>query len=216
MLYNTIFAGTPYGHLAAGTIQSVRGITLDDVKEFYRRHYTRGNVVIGLGGGYDAALLKKLQHDLAAFPSGTPGPAALDRTLRRVPTLGPAAIRGRQVTIVEKDCHATAISLGFPIDVLRGTKDWYALALANSWLGQHRNQNSHLYQVIREARGLNYGDYTYIEHFPNGGATGSCRRRTSAAGSRFSRCGSGRCPTRPGISPCGRPCGSSSTWSITA
>ncbi len=72
------------------------------------------------------------------------------------------------MTIVEKDCAATAISLGFPIDVLRGSKDWYALAVANSWLGQHRNQNSHLYQVIREARGLNYGDYTYIEHFPGG------------------------------------------------
>jgi zinc protease len=74
---------------------------------------------------------------------------------------------GRRVTIVEKDCRATAISIGFPIAALRGWKDWYALALANSWLGQHRNQNGHLYQVIREARGLNYGDYTYIEHYPH-------------------------------------------------
>lgn len=54
-------------------------------------------------------------------------------------------------------------------DVLRGTKDWYALAIANSWLGEHRNSSSHLYQVIREKRGLNYGDYSYIEHYPNGG-----------------------------------------------
>ena len=76
---------------------------------------------------------------------------------------------GIQVKIIEKECEATAISLGFPIDVHRGTKDWYALAVANSWLGEHRNPSSHLYQVLREARGLNYGDYTYIEHFPNGG-----------------------------------------------
>ncbi|MBI5727787.1 MAG: insulinase family protein, partial [Ignavibacteriales bacterium] len=46
---------------------------------------------------------------------------------------------------------------------------WYALAIANSWLGEHRNSSSHLYQVIRERRGLNYGDYSYIEHYPNGG-----------------------------------------------
>ena len=26
-----------------------------------------------------------------------------------------------------------------------------------------------LYNVIREARGLNYGDYTYLEHFRNAG-----------------------------------------------
>ena len=53
--------------------------------------------------------------------------------------------------------------------MLRGEKDYYALAIANSWLGEHRNSSSHLYQVIRETRGLNYGDYSYIEHFPNGG-----------------------------------------------
>ena len=41
-------------------------------------------------------------------------------------------------------------------------------AIANSWLGEHRNSSSHLYQVIRETRGLNYGDYSYIECFPGG------------------------------------------------
>jgi zinc protease len=39
-----------------------------------------------------------------------------------------------------------------------------------------------LYQVIREKRGLNYGDYAYIEHFPNGGRLqmppqNACRRQ---------------------------------------
>ncbi len=41
----------------------------------------------------------------------------------------------------------------------------------NSWFGEHRNSFSHLYQVIREARGMNYGDYSYIEAFPRGYAT---------------------------------------------
>ncbi|MEN6457960.1 MAG: pitrilysin family protein [Thermoguttaceae bacterium] len=155
VLYNTLFAGTPYGHLGEGTIETVRGITIDDVKAFYRTHYTRDNVTVALGGGYDAALLKTLQADLGALPAGAPSATDI-----RV------ALQGRQVTIVEKECPATAISLGFPLDVVRGTKDWYALAIANSWLGQHRNQNGHLYQTIRELRGLNYGDYTYLEHFP--------------------------------------------------
>src|SRR5262249_13424051 len=47
-------------------------------------------------------------------------------------------------------------------------KDWPALWLATSWLGQHRSSTSHLYQRLRETRGLNYGDYAYIEHFPRG------------------------------------------------
>ena len=160
VLYNEIFAGTRYGHISAGLIESVKGITLDDVKAFYGTYYLRENVVLGIGGGYDAALRDKLRKDLGRLPSVKP-------PVRSPPQ--PRPIRGLKVTIVEKDAPATAISMGFPIDVVRGTKDWYALAVANSWLGEHRNSSSHLYQVIREARGLNYGDYAYIEHFPHGG-----------------------------------------------
>lgn len=173
VLYQEIFAGTPYAHLPAGTVEAVRSITLDDVRNFYRTHFTRDNVVIGLGGGYEAELLQRLRTDLGRLPPGEPPPVPL-------PSLKP--IQGLRVTIVEKDANATAISIGFPIDLLRGTPDWYALAVANSWLGEHRNSSSHLFQVIRDRRGLNYGDYSYIEHFPNGGALTKppqnvCRRR---------------------------------------
>ena len=160
VLYNEIFNGTPYGHIDDGTIDAVKSITLDDVRAFYKRYYTRDNLVIGLGGGYNARLLDQLKKDLGTLPAGAPKPAVKPR---------PNGLKGFHVTIVEKEAAATAISMGFPIDVLRGTKDWYALAIANSWLGEHRNSSSHLYQVIREARGLNYGDYSYIENFPNGG-----------------------------------------------
>jgi zinc protease len=81
----------------------------------------------------------------------------------------PKPLRGLNVTLVEKNAASTAISIGFPINLLRGSNEWYALAIANSWLGEHRNSSGQLFQVIRETRGLNYGDYTYIEHFPNGG-----------------------------------------------
>ena len=166
VLYNTIFRGTPYGHLPAGTIAGVSGITVDDVRNFYRQHYTRENVIIGLGGGYDEKLLEKIRADLAILPAGDKvganGAGPLPVT--------PPKIEGLQVKIVEKDCSATAIEIGYPIDLLRGGKDWYALAVATSWLGEHRNPNSHLYDVIREIRGLNYGDYSYIEYFANRGA----------------------------------------------
>ena len=37
-----------------------------------------------------------------------------------------------------------------------------------SYFGQHRSSKSHLFQQIREIRGMNYGDYAYIEYFPRG------------------------------------------------
>jgi zinc protease len=37
-----------------------------------------------------------------------------------------------------------------------------------SWLGQHRESGGRLFGRMRELRGLNYGDYAYIEYFPRG------------------------------------------------
>ncbi len=159
-LYDFVFKGTSYGHLDYGTVESLNSITLDDVIKFYKQYYSKGNFIIGMGGGYDAALPKQLQSDLEKLPESKPA-------LPEAPK--PAAISGHEVLIVEKDADATAISFGFPIGVLRNDPDFYALALFNSWFGEHRNSSSHLYQVIREARGMNYGDYSYIEAFPNGG-----------------------------------------------
>jgi zinc protease len=35
-----------------------------------------------------------------------------------------------------------------------------------AWLGEHRASVGRLYERIREVRGMNYGDYAYIEAFP--------------------------------------------------
>ena len=50
-----------------------------------------------------------------------------------------------------------------PIGVARGERDFYALWIANSWLGETSNQSSQLFNVIREKRGLNYGDGLFDE-----------------------------------------------------
>jgi zinc protease len=159
MLYGALFAGTPYEHPTSGLPASVRSITLDDVKAFYKSQYTTDNIVIGLGGGFDAALVDRLKKELSALPAGAPAPVA--KATPRMPV-------GKEVVLVDKETQSTAISIGYPFDLKRGEKDFYALWIANSWLGEHRNSSSHLYQVIRETRGMNYGDYSYIEYYPNG------------------------------------------------
>lgn len=161
VLYSFIFEGTPYAHNEEGTVAGINAITLDDVRNFYQQHYTRANLVIGLGGGFAMDFPEMVKADLAALPEGTPS---------TVPASQPAPIEGTEVKIVSKNAASTAISFGFPIEPVRGQRDFYALAIATSWLGEHRNSFSHLFEVIREKRGLNYGDYAYVEHFPNGGS----------------------------------------------
>jgi zinc protease len=159
-LREVVFRATPYAHPSEGTIAGLRTVTLDDVREFYRRHYTRGNVLLGLGGGFDDALVTRLTAALAELPAGEAAAA---------PAIEPAAVSGRSALLIDKPGADASISFGAPINVHRGERDFYALWIANSWLGEHRNQASHLFNVIREARGLNYGDYSYIEAFPDGG-----------------------------------------------
>jgi zinc protease len=158
-LQANVFAGTPYGHPALGTVEGLRALTLDDVRRFVATHYTRANVTIGVGGDAPAALPARIQAELAKLPFGEK-PAARQVTGRRP--------KGLEVEIVEKDTRGTAVSFGHPIDVVRGHADFVALWVAKTWLGEHRSSTSHLYQRIREERGMNYGDYAYVEAFPRG------------------------------------------------
>jgi zinc protease len=157
-LTSLLYAGTPYAHPIQGTVEGLKAIKLDDVKAFYQQHYTRANAVPALGGGYPASLTGRFVKSLDGLPAGQPGKV----------TIAPAA-GGPQVLLVQKPGADSSISFGVPIDVHRGSDEFYALWLANSWLGEHRASVSHLFQVIRERRGMNYGDYSYIEAFPNGG-----------------------------------------------
>lgn len=147
----------PYGHLDGGTVAGLKAITLDDVKAFHKAHYTRSALRLGVAGGADRSFVDRFGDGFAALaPSGAGAP--------KLPE--PPRPRGLEVTIVDKpSAEATAISMGFPLDITRRDDDFYALAVANSYLGEHRTFNGKLMQDLRGKRGLNYGDYSYIEDF---------------------------------------------------
>lgn len=158
-LYNQIYAGHPYGHHNVGTVSGLRKLTVEDLKRFYRTHYTQANLILGIAGGYPPDFLERMKKDFSALPQGKPSSTAL---------AAPAPVKGIRVTLIEKETRSVAISLGFPIDVRRGHPDFPALLVAQSYFGQHRMSGGRLYHRMRELRGLNYGDYAYIEYFPRG------------------------------------------------
>jgi zinc protease len=157
-----LYADHPYGHYDRGTVTALRAMTLDDVKAFHSRHYTRESLLVGLAGGFEPTTIEALEEDLK--PLRTSG-----FELPELPQ--PKAPRGLEVTIVEKPAEATAIALGFPLPVTRRDDDFYALMVANSYLGEHRTFNGKLMQELRGKRGLNYGDYSYIEDFIQDGSS---------------------------------------------
>src|SRR5258708_9132381 len=160
VLYSLLYKNHPYGWHNGGSVTSVQKLTIADLKAFYAAHFTQDNLVLGLAGGYPAAFAKRLEEDFKKLPKGK-----ADRL--KLPEPIPIAAK-LQVTLVEKPTRSVAFSLGFPINVRRGDPDYPALLVIQSWLGQHRSSGAHLYERMRQIRGLNYGDYAYIEYFPNG------------------------------------------------
>jgi zinc protease len=159
-LQANIFAGTPYGHPVLGTVAGIEAITPDDVRGFLASAYTRAALTVGVAGDAPEEMIATLKKEIAKLPAG-PALAAPEGIAGR-------RARGIEVEIIEKETRATAISFGNPIAVTRAHPDYAALYLARAWLGEHRSSVSHLYQRIRETRGMNYGDYAYIEAFPRG------------------------------------------------
>ena len=155
------FAGTPYAHPVLGTEAGIAAITLDDVRRFARERYTLDNVRVGLNGDVPDGYEQVMRAILNPLPVRAPSPTV------RVPFTG-VRPNGLNVEIVKKDTRATAISFGLPIPVTRAHPDFAALSVARAWLGEHRMSGGRLYQRIREIRGMNYGDYAYIEAFPRG------------------------------------------------
>ncbi len=167
-----LYDAHPYHQTVAGSVETVSGITLEDVKAFYKEQMVQGNITVGLAGGYPADFPAKVMAELSGLPqSFTP---RLSLPAQRLP-------QGLQFIIADKQTPATAISMGFPVSISRSSKDFFALWIAGSHFGEHRQHVSLLFQKIREQRGQNYGDYAYIEHFMQGRdkfpATNFCRQQ---------------------------------------
>lgn len=162
-LQSILYEDHPYGWIEAGTINSLKAISLEDVKNFYKQYYTQSNLTVGIAGNFSKEFLDKVRRDLSKLKVGKPNIVRLPK---------PKKIENIEVALIEKKTPSTAISFGYPIEINRSHKDFYALMVANSYLGEHRTFNGVLMNKMRGDRGLNYGDYSYIENFiQDGGST---------------------------------------------
>jgi zinc protease len=162
-LNDFMYENHPYKATEVGTVQGLKSITLEDIKNYYKKVYTKENFKVGIAGGYPKSLVEKIKEDFGKLPSAKPDEVKLPES---------APIKNLEIMFVEKPARATAISMGFPIPLTRKDRDYYALMLVNSYFGEHRTFNGVLMNRLRGDRGLNYGDYSYIEHWvQDGGST---------------------------------------------
>jgi len=149
-----VLQGTALGHLAQGTVEGLQAVTRDDLREYYNQNYHASLMYVATSIT-DPAMLRLL---ISALPAASAG--------GRVKLGSPQAIAGHRLLIItQPNAIATGLHLGFPLPVRRGDPDYWPLFVANAFFGAHRDNFGRLYKDIREERGYNYGDYSYIEYY---------------------------------------------------
>ncbi len=154
-LEELMYRGHPYGRLTLGHASELKAMALPDLQQQAARVFTADRLTVGVSGGYPASLGQDLARTLSALPARSQPP----------PQVPGAEPHGPRFLLVEKNSDSTAISIGVPFGLSREDRDWPAMSIARSAFGEHRQMNGRLMQRLREARGLNYGDYAYIEYF---------------------------------------------------
>ncbi len=156
-----IFEGTSYAHLSSGSVQGLARISRDDLLAFYSTHYRPEHTILALNKG-DASSRARVSKAVEQIGQGFEQAQELSRTALK----GPLSFRGRHAVIVSlPNADSTGLHAAFPISVTRHSRDYWPLYVANVFFGVHRDGFSHLFREIRQKRGYNYGNYSYIEHF---------------------------------------------------
>ncbi|NJK31543.1 MAG: insulinase family protein [Deltaproteobacteria bacterium] len=123
-----VFEGSNYAHPVVGTVAGLEAITLADVEEFYRTQYTANNVVFAIGGDFEAKDQAVLEATRGMLPEGAPAKPLVRE---------PEPITGKQVLLIHKPGATRRSRSATRCRSAGGEKDFYALWLANSWLGEH-------------------------------------------------------------------------------
>jgi predicted Zn-dependent peptidase len=158
----TLFGDTPLGRSVLGTVESIEGLTRDDVDGWYRARYAVPSIVVTAAGRVQhqqvldlvsAAFGDRLAGDARPAPLRT-GDGVVDKPAR------PAGLIARRT-------EQTHLLIGTPA-MGRLDERRYVAAVVDAAVGG--GMSSRLFQEIREKRGLVYSVGSALSHYAGAGA----------------------------------------------
>jgi zinc protease len=149
-------SGTPYGHPADGTPESIRRLSARDLRDFHARYYLPSNAILAVVGDISADDAFRLAEK---FFGNWQGSAQSDPPARRsVPSPPVSSVSrdsSRRVVVIDMpDAVQTEIRIGNS-GIPRDSPDYYALTVANQILGGPATNR--LFKALRSQHGLTYG-----------------------------------------------------------
>lgn len=149
--------GHPLGRPVLGTAQAVLDLPRTAILQYISDHYTTGNMVVAAAGNVEHERTVQLMEQAFAAPDGHRAAGWPEGPI--TPARPRAAVRVRDTEQV----HLVLGCPGLPLE----HPDIYALHIINTIIGG--GATSHLFQEIREDRGLAYSVYSYTSSFRNSG-----------------------------------------------
>jgi predicted Zn-dependent peptidase len=147
-LREILFKGTALAKPYNGTLESVKSISLDDMKQFIHSHLGYNNVIGVVGGDISFEEAQKYLDEVLTL-------------LPKVKTKSIETIKAsdkKETVLIDEDTQQAYIYFGAPFDYSYKAKDQYKAKIAEYLLGG-AGFGSRLMEEIRVKRGLTYGAY---------------------------------------------------------
>ncbi|MCB9944452.1 MAG: insulinase family protein [Geminicoccaceae bacterium] len=149
--FDIAFAGHPYSKPTRGTIETIKAIGKDDLRELVRTRLARNNLTIGVAGDITADELgPALDEVFGSLPAD-----AADVDLPKTTPQGDG-----ETVVIDLDIPQSVVIFGHG-GIARNDPDYYAAYVANYILGGG-GFSSWLTEEVREKRGLAYSVYSYL------------------------------------------------------
>ncbi len=152
----------PLGHSIAGTCQTVRSLTVKDLKKFYRKYLIPSRMVVTLVGDMSSLQYKrklaKLFEQFGMEKTGTPFRPKLKSRLGNIERFNATLKRGAEVSSVVMSGIGACFDSDFRADMV----------LLNNYLSE--GMSSLLFRSLREDEGLAYSLSSYPNFFTDNGS----------------------------------------------
>lgn len=152
MFYQQVFREHPYALRSVGEVDTLGGITRDDLLRFYRRHYVAERAVVAIMGDVSRTEAEAIAEQLTR---------GLQRAGNETVVLPPVVPLANAVTrVVAHPAAQSHILMGAP-GIRRSDPDYFPLFVGNHILGGG-GFVSRINEEVRQKRGLAYSAYSYF------------------------------------------------------
>ncbi|MBF7071822.1 insulinase family protein [Glaciecola sp. MH2013] len=149
-----VYGSHPYANSVSGSVSSVSGITLSDVKAFHQQWYRPENTAIVVAGDFDSAQMLKELKKLFATWSQSATSASKSPTANTLMVKVANLNKARVLLVNKEDATESTFYIGGK-GIKRSNKDFVAVSVINTILGGRFT--SWLNDELRVNSGLTYG-----------------------------------------------------------